>query len=188
MKGQTNQERIIYPGRTFTCICEQVELPNGTFTEIEMIRHPGAAAVVPVLEDSRIVLIKQYRHAVGRWIWEIPAGTLSSGEDPKECAKRELAEETGFRVGCLEKIGEIAPVPDYSDDIIHIFLGTDLKPGPQALQEDEFLRVKELSITNAIDMIMIGKITDAKTIIGILLTNFMMYDRNSEVMSVKKRK
>ena len=116
------------------------------------------------------------------------SGTLSSGEDPKECAKRELAEETGYRVGCLEKIGEIAPVPDFSDDIIHIFLGTDLKPGPQALQEDESLRVKELSITNAIDMIMIGKIIDAKTIIGILLTNPMMYDRNSEVMSVKKRK
>ena len=138
-----------------------------------------------MLSETRILLIKQYRHAVKEWIWKLQALFLQR-KILKACAQRELAEETGYVAGCLEKIGEIVPVPDFSDDLIHLFLGTELKPGIQGLEEDEILRVKELKISDVVDMIMKGEIKDAKTIIGILLTNSMMCDRHKEVTDMRQ--
>lgn len=174
MKPKTLQKTEIYRGKVFSLIEQQVALPNGTLMKVESIRHPGAAAIVPMLDKSHIVLIRQYRYAVGNWVWEIPAGTLFPEEDPKDCAQRELGEETAYEAGRIEKIGEVFPAPGYSDDRIHIFLATDLKEKSQHLEEDEVLEVREFTIVEALDMIKTGEIRDAKTIAGILLTNPIM--------------
>jgi len=174
MKPKTLQKREIYRGKVFSLIEQHVALPNGTLTKVETIRHPGAAAVVPMLDKSHIVLIRQYRYAVGNWIWEIPAGTLFPEEDPKDCAQRELGEETAYEAGYIEKIGEVFPAPGYSDDRIHIFLATDLKEKSQHLEEDEVLEVREFTIVKVLDMIKTGEIRDAKTIAGVLLANPIM--------------
>jgi ADP-ribose pyrophosphatase len=181
MKPKILQASEMYQGKVFSLIEQQVKLPNGTLIKVETIRHPGAAAIVPMIDKSHIVLIRQYRYAVGDWIWEIPAGTLSPGEDPKDCARRELSEETAYEAGSLEKIGEIYPVPGYSDDCVHIFLATDLKPKSQHLEEDEILQVKKVPVNKALEMIKKGEIKDAKTIIGIFLLNSMMAEHGDDI-------
>ena len=176
MKSRSDQESEVYQGKVFSLIHRRVQLPEGISMKIDIICHPGAAAIVPMLDESCVIMIRQFRHALGAWIWEIPAGTLSPREDPMECARRELVEETGFEAGCLEKVGEIIPVPDYSNDIIHIFLATNLRQVSQALEEDEILEVRKVSISSALEMIKTGVIKDAKTIIGILLVNSAVCD------------
>ncbi|MBW2108450.1 MAG: NUDIX hydrolase [Deltaproteobacteria bacterium] len=161
----------IYRGRIFTVLVEEVLLPNGVVKNREVIRHPGAAAMVPVLDDGRIALIRQFRHAVGNFVWEIPAGTLEKGESPDQCAHRELVEEIGYRADRLEKLAEILPAPGYTDEHIHIFLATGLTPTGQALDEDEVLEVRPTTFDAAIDMIMRGEIQDAKTIAGLMLAH-----------------
>lgn len=188
MEPKTVQMREIYRGRVFSLIEQQVALPNGTLMKVETIQHPGAAAIVPMLDKSHIVLIRQYRYAMGNWVWEIPAGTLFPQEDPKDCAQRELGEETAYEAGCIEKIGEVFPAPGYSDDRIHIFLATDLKEKSQHLEEDEVLDVKKFTIVEALDMIKTGEIRDAKTIAGILLTSPMMERSGSNKSSRNKGK
>jgi len=188
VKPKTLQKREIYRGRVFSLIEQQVALPDGTLTRVETIRHPGAAAVVPMLDKSHIILIRQYRYAVGDWIWEIPAGTLFPGEDPKDCAQRELGEETAYEAGYLEKVGEVVPAPGYSDDRIHIFLATDLKEKSQHLEEDEILEVREFAIVKVLEMIKTGEIKDAKTIAGILLTSSIMAEYGNDKKSQDKAK
>ncbi len=161
----------IHRGKVFTLLQETVSLPNGVTAQLEVIRHPGAAAVVPLLDDSTVIMITQYRHAVGSVIWEIPAGTFSPGESPRSCAKRECAEETGYEPGTLQKLGEIVPVPGYSDERIHMFLATGLKRASQDLDHDEVLTVRPVPLAQALEMIRTGEIQDAKTIIGLVLTH-----------------
>jgi ADP-ribose pyrophosphatase len=157
----------LHRGKVFRLSKERLMLPNGEKVELEVIRHPGAAAIVPLLADHRVVMIKQYRHAAGQFLWEIPAGTLNPGESPVECAKRELPEEAGYRARVFKKLGEIYPVPGYSDELIHIFLATGLTPGRQNLDADEVLDVKPITLEEALEMIKRGEIRDAKTIIGL---------------------
>lgn len=164
----------VHRGKVFTLLQQTVTLPNGVTAQLEVIRHPGAAAVVPLLDDSTVIMIKQYRHAVGSIIWEIPAGTLSPGESPWECAKRECAEETGYEPATLQKLAEIVPVPGYSDERIHMFLARDLKRTPQCLDLDEILTVRSVPLAQATEMISTGQIQDAKTIIGLLLTRSLL--------------
>ena len=160
----------LHKGKVFRLSKERLTLPNGETVELEIIHHPGAAAIVPLLADRRVVMIKQYRHAVGRFLWEVPAGTINPGESPIECAKRELPEEVGYRAHVFQKIGEIYPVPGYSDEHIHIFLATGLTPGRQNLDTDEVLDVKPIALEEALEMIKRGEIRDAKTIIGLFFT------------------
>ena len=115
-------------------------------------------------------MIRQYRHAVGQFIWEVPAGTINPGESPIECAKRELPEEVGYRARVFRKLGEIFPVPGYSDEHIHIFWATGLTPGRQNLDADEVLDVKPIPLEEALEMITKGEIRDAKTIIALFFT------------------
>ena len=157
----------IYKGRVVTLNLETVTLPNGATVELEIIRHPGAAAIVPLKDERTVVLIRQYRHAAGGFIYEIPAGKLHPGEDPRACAARELEEEIGYRVSSLELLTSIFTAPGFADEVIHIYQGTGLTPGTQHLSPDEVLDVIELSLDRAIAMIHDGTIRDGKTIVGL---------------------
>ena len=138
-----------------------------------MIRHPGAAAVVPVLSDPdgpdpTILLIRQFRYAAGGPLWEIPAGRLADpGEDPADCARRELLEEAGVTASRVERLTTVWTTPGFTDEVIHIYQATALKKGLQRLDRDEVLDVVELSLKEAIERIEDGSIKDAKTIVGL---------------------
>lgn len=159
----------IYSGKVLVLNRETVTLPNGQSTNLEIIRHPGASAVVPIKNDGTIVLIRQFRHAAGGFIYEIPAGKLHPQEDPRICAARELEEEIGYQAGKLELLTSIWTAPGFTDEVIHIYQGTDLQPGRQQLDHDEVLEVVEWPLEKAIAGIHNGTIRDAKTIIGLQL-------------------
>lgn len=168
-KAKVNAVHPIHEGRVFKLRKENITLPNGITLDIDIIRHPGASAIVPISDVDEVVLIRQYRHAVGGFIWEIPAGTLNKGETPLACARRELVEETGFSAKVFHELGEIFPVPGYSDERIHLFLAKELGPAKQNLDSDELLEVHQVPFDEAIDMIKRREIVDGKTIAGLLL-------------------
>jgi len=157
----------MYSGRVLKLDLDTVALPNGRTTELEILRHPGASAIVPLKEDGRVVLIRQLRHAAGGFIYEIPAGKLDPQEDPRDCAARELEEEVGYRAGFLELLTSIWTAPGFTDEVIHIFQGTNLEKGIQALDQDEVLEIVEWPFEEAMARIQDGTIRDAKTIIGL---------------------
>jgi len=159
--------RNIYTGRVVDLRLETVTLPNGATVEMELIHHPGAAAIVPMKDDQTVLLVRQYRHAVGGYILEIPAGKLDPGEDPRDCAARELEEEIGFRASSLEPVITFFTTPGFTDEVIHIFKATGLTLGTQNLGHDEVLDVIELPLERAISHIEDGTIRDGKTIIGL---------------------
>jgi len=171
LSAKLNETKIIHKGRVFTLALDKITLPNGVTTEIDIIRHPGASAMVPMMNKNTVLLVKQYRYAAGGFIWEIPAGTLNPGESPLECAKRELIEETGYSAGKFEKLTEIVPVPGYSDERIHIYIATGLVKAVQNLDRDEMLNVHEVKMEAALEMIAKGEIIDAKTISGLYLAS-----------------
>lgn len=170
MKTQVHHRKMLRQGRVFDITVENVTLSNGFTVDLEVIRHPGASAIVPLLNDNRVLMLKQYRHAVGGPIWEIPAGTFDGKEDPLVCAKRELTEETGYEAHHWDRLGAITPVPGYSDETIHLFLASDMRPSEQTLDLDEIIEVHPLPINEVVDMIKGGQIQDAKTIAAIFLT------------------
>jgi ADP-ribose pyrophosphatase len=157
----------IYKGRIVNLNLETVTLPNGATIELEVIHHPGAAAVVPLKDARTVILIRQYRHAVGGYIYEIPAGKLHPGEDPRECALRELEEEIGYRAGVLEIVSSVYTTPGFTDEVIHIYRATQLRQGQQNLGKDEVLDIAEFPLEKTITMIREGVIKDAKTIVGL---------------------
>lgn len=170
MSLRVNTRRTIRHGRVFDITLENVTFPNGFTVDLEILRHPGASAIVPLIGVDKVVMLRQYRHAVGDYMWEIPAGTFDGKEDPLVCARRELTEETGYTAGAWERLGAITPVPGYSDERIHLFLARDLLPATQALDKDELLEVYPLPLSEVVTMIMEGRIEDAKTIAGIFFT------------------
>jgi ADP-ribose pyrophosphatase len=159
----------IYKGRVFSLVREIVDLPNGRRANLDIIQHPGAAAMLPVTDKGLVLLLKQYRHAAGGFLWEIPAGTLNPDESPQQCAYREIEEETGYRAEKMEKLAVITPVPGYSTEKIHIFLATGLTASTQNLDQDEVLTVHAFSQNQVWAMLEKGEITDAKTICALLL-------------------
>jgi ADP-ribose pyrophosphatase len=159
--------KSIYTGRVITLNIDSVTLPNGVTVDLETVRHPGAAAVVPLKEDGRVILIRQFRHAAGGYIYEIPAGKLHQGENPTVCAARELEEEVGYRAGRLDLLSSIFTAPGFTDEVIHIYKATELNPGRQQLDRDEVLEVIEMPLQEAIRMIETGAIRDAKSIVGL---------------------
>lgn len=164
---QETSNQTIWQGKIFDFNVEKAMLPNGRNTMIEVIRHPGSSAVVPLFGKESVILIRQYRPTLKDFFWEIPAGTMDPGESPLDCAKRELREECGFQGSQFEKFGEILIAPGYSDERIHLFLATELTPCQQDLDEDELLTTHILPFEQAIEMICQGKIQDAMTIIGL---------------------
>ena len=171
MSVKVHKTTTLYTGKIFDVVLERVTLPNGAVKDREIVRHPGAAAMVPLLDDGRVVLIKQYRHAVGEFVWEIPAGTLEPEEAPMACARRELVEEIGYEAANLEKLTEILPAPGYTDEHIHIFLATGLQAVDQRLEDDEVLELQPTVLETALAMVAKGEIRDAKTIAGLFLTS-----------------
>ena len=171
MPVKINSSTTIYRGRVFELVRENVTLENGTNTDVEFIEHPGAAAIVPFLSDNRILMLKQYRHALKQVIWEIPAGTIDPREEVLSCAKRELVEETGYSAGQWHRLGEITPVPGYSNERIHIFLARELQSAAQNLDADEVIQVQEVEFQTALGMIGSGEIQDAKSIAGLLIAS-----------------
>ncbi|MGD9853308.1 MAG: NUDIX domain-containing protein [Nitrospirales bacterium] len=162
----------VYTGKVLKLDRDTVELPNGKTTVLEILRHPGASAVVPMKDDGTVVLIRQLRHAAGGFIYEIPAGKLDCQEDPKICAARELEEEVGYRAGTLTLLTSIWTAPGFTDEVIHIYQGTHLAPGRQNLDQDEVLEIVEWPLKEALARIHDGTIRDAKTIIGLQLVSF----------------
>lgn len=164
--------RQIYKGRTVDLRIERTTLPNGTAIDLEVIRHAGAAAVAAVDDEGRVVLIRQYRHAAGGYLWELPAGVLTSPDEPPvSCAARELREETGLTAGELQHLGTIFTAPGFCDERIHLFLARTLVQGEQSHEADEVIaEVVRVPLLDALGMIRRGVIADAKSIAGLHLT------------------
>lgn len=165
-----------YSGRVINLDRDTVRFPDGSQGELEMIRHPGAAAVVPFLDDPastdpRILLLHQFRHAADDWLWEIPAGTLSHGEAPETCAHRELAEEAGVAAGQLTRLTAIFTTPGFTDERIHLFLASELKPVALSQEDDEFITVHEKRWSAVGRMLRSGKIRDAKSMCALMYVN-----------------
>ena len=163
----------IYLGRIVKLYKDAVRFPNGSLGQLEIVRHPGASAVVPFLsdpagEDPQLLLIRQYRYAAGGYIYEIPAGMLNPGEDPLACAHRELKEDTGCTAQNMEHLYSLLTTPGFSDERIEIYMATGLERGDTAHESDEFMTVETVTLSTALKMVQKGEIRDGKTAIGIL--------------------
>jgi len=167
----------VYKGRVVEFNLEEARLPNGRTVQLEILRHPGASAVVPLQEDGQVVLIRQYRHAAGGMIYEIPAGRLDPGEAPLDCARRELAEEVGREASQWERLGAIWTTPGFTDEKIHLFLARQLTSVGQALEHDEVIEVVKRPLEEVIAMIRRGEIEDGKTICALMLAYFQIKEK-----------
>jgi ADP-ribose pyrophosphatase len=164
----------LYSGRVLNLDIDTVRFPNGLMGELEMIRHPGASAVVPFLDppaidNPRIVLIRQYRHAAGTYLYEVPAGRLDLGESPPDCARRELREETGYSATDVRELGGFFTTPGFIDEYIHVFLASGLAGGQPAYERDELITVQAMALATALDFVDQGRIIDGKTIVALFL-------------------
>ncbi|MFH1853193.1 MAG: NUDIX hydrolase [Candidatus Neomarinimicrobiota bacterium] len=167
---ETLASQLIFKGHLLEIYSDQVRLPDGSTSTREYTRHPGAVALVPILPDGRIVLIRQYRYPVRKVMIELPAGKLDPGEDYLTAAHRELIEEIGYSVGRLTLLGEIDPCVGYSDEHMWICLADELTATENNLDHDEFIELYPVPLETAVTMATNGTITDVKTIIGILWT------------------
>ena len=157
-----------YRGYVIEVVSEEVELPNGHRVGLDIIRHPGAAAVVPFLSRDEVLLIRQYRHATGGTIFEVPAGKLEPGEAPEICAARELEEETGQRAGRLDLLGSIWTTPGFTDERIHLFAAHDLEECEQRLQKDEVIELLPMPLDEALELVWSGRMSDAKSALALI--------------------
>lgn len=165
--------RRAWAGRLLQVDVDRVRIPNGTELELEMIRHPGAAAVVPLLSDGdaadpTVLLIRQYRYAADGMVWEIPAGVLEPGEAPEACARRELREETGADAQRIEHLTTIFTTPGFTDERIHLFLATGIRGGTAAPNADELIETVAVPMSRALGMVRDGEIRDGKTVVALL--------------------
>lgn len=167
-RATTLARREVWQGSVGKFGEEDIQLADGRRFTLGILQHPGACAVVPVLRGSRVVLLRQYRHAVRQTLWEVPAGKLDPGESVESCALRELKEETGYTAGQLTSLGTICVTPGYSDERIHLFLARELTSGAQDLAANESIVCVELPFSEALRMAQEGEVSDAKTAIALL--------------------
>jgi ADP-ribose pyrophosphatase len=159
----------IFKGAVFDVERDRLREENGIEIIREVVRHPGGAGALPLFDDGRVALVKQYRHPARRELLEIPAGRIEYGETPEMCAARETEQETGFRAGRIEKLAEFYTTPGFCEEKLHVYLATDLAPSSQALDHDELVEVVYLPFAEAARMAESGGIEDSKTIIALLL-------------------
>ena len=152
-----------------------IELPNGHKTQHEVIRHPGAVCVIALDDQGRVLIVRQYRTALERVTIEVPAGKIDPGEDPEDAVRRELAEETGYAAGQIRRLASIAVAVGYSDEIIHLYLATDLMPGSAHPDDDEFVVAEWVSVESLIDSVLDGRIEDSKTVIAALICDALRH-------------
>jgi ADP-ribose pyrophosphatase len=169
----TIDRRRVYTGRVVSLDVDHVRFPDGSSGELEIIRHPGASAIVPFLSepsgaDPQVMLIKQYRYATAGYLYEIPAGRLDAGESPEACAHRELLEETGFTATVMSLLTTVYTTPGFTDERIHLFLASGLVRGETRREADEFMEIEAMSLSRALEMVERGDIKDAKTVVGLL--------------------
>jgi len=167
------ESRRVYTGKIISVDVDTVRFPDGSTGELEMIRHPGASAIVPFLsdprgEDPQVLMIRQYRYAADGYLYEIPAGRLDQGENPRDCAVRELKEETGCTAEHFDHLLTMYTTPGFTDEKIHLFMATGLVAGETKHEVDEFLDLHPIRLSRALEMVEAGEIQDAKTIIGLL--------------------
>ena len=174
MLFRSHQVRKIFEGRVFTVTVESITLPRGDRLDAEIVRHPGSVVLVPVTDDGKVVLVRQYRHAVGRTVWELPAGSLKKGEDPEAAARRECQEEIGMIPDRLVKVSRLYPTPGYCDEAMNFYVASGLRaPGdgdPDARpDEDEDIEARAFTLDEIRKMLASDDIIDLKTVAGIAL-------------------
>lgn len=167
------KSRRVYTGKVISLDVDTVRFPDGSVGELEMVRHPGASAVVPFLSDPargdpQVLLIRQYRYAAEGYLYEIPAGRLNPGENPRDCALRELKEETGCSAERVDELFTMYTTPGFTDEKIHLFMATGLMSGETKHEADEFLELQPMPLSRALQMIQAGEIQDSKTALGLL--------------------
>ncbi len=166
---KTMKSEKIYEGKILNLRVDTVEMPDKKYSKREIVEHSGGVAVVALTDQGNIVMVKQFRKALEDYLLELPAGKLEYGEDPLECAKRELKEETGYEANNLELLGELYSSPGFSTEKIYIYFSKELKKGTQQLDEGEYLEVEEISEEKLMDMITTFELKDSKSVAGILL-------------------
>jgi ADP-ribose pyrophosphatase len=168
--------RRVYTGRVINLDVDRVRFPDGSEGELEIIRHPGASAVVAFLGEAtdtkpQVMLIRQYRYAASRYLYEIPAGRLDAGERPEECARRELLEETGCTAAAMTFLASMYTTPGFTDERIHLFMAEGLVTGATHREADEFMEVEIMPFSQALEILQRGEIEDSKTALGLLLAD-----------------
>lgn len=159
----------VFTGNLLTVYCDTVKLPNGKEATREFIKHPGAVAVVPITDDGKIVLVRQFRYPIGKSMLEVPAGKLDHGEAPDECVLRELEEETGYIAKRIRKLSSMYTTPGFTDEVIHLYVADELTLAKQRPDEDEFLDVEVYTKEEIKSMIADGTINDGKSMLALLL-------------------
>jgi len=162
-----SRSTLAYRGRSISVFVDEVELPNGRRVRLDVVRHPGASAVVPFTSERDVLLLRQFRHAAGGTILEVPAGKLD-GETPEVCAARELEEEAGRRAGRLVRLGSIWTTPGFTDEVIHLFAAFELSEVPARHDEDEVIELVEMPLERALELVWSGELRDAKSALALL--------------------
>ena len=173
MKPGTIESQRVYTGRVINLDVDTVRFPDGSVGSLEMIRHQGASAVIPVLgdlsePDPLLLLVRQYRYAADSYLYEIPAGRLEKGESPDQCAARELKEEVGCTAGRIRPLLTMYTTPGFTDEQIHLFVATELSRGDTAHEREEFITPEQMTLSDALGRIRTGQIIDGKTALAIL--------------------
>lgn len=174
MQTKRIDRKEVYKGKIFTVTEDTIQFEDGKIAKWDLVVHNGASAIVPLTEDNKVILVKQYRNAEDGEVLEIPAGKLEKGEDPLVCAARELEEEIGYKSSNIEKICAMYTAVGFSDEKLHLYLATDLIQSEQNLDEDEYIQIVKYPIAEAVQMIFKGEIKDSKTIVGLLSVNEML--------------
>ena len=162
------RQELMYQGKVVGFYKDILKLPNGNVVEWDLVKHPGAAAIIPVLEDGRIILVEQFRNALGKKTFEIPAGGIETGESAYDCVSREIEEETGYRSDNIQFLIKVVTAIGFCDETIPIYVAKNLMKTEQHLDEDEEIDLKVVTVGEAVEMILNGTIVDSKTVAGIL--------------------